>query len=49
MNLPPHFKLVVVPDAQPKTKPKACNYGLLQAEGKYVVIYDAEDRPSPTS
>jgi cellulose synthase/poly-beta-1,6-N-acetylglucosamine synthase-like glycosyltransferase len=45
MNLPPHFKLVVVPDAQPKTKPKACNYGLLQATGKYVVIFDAEDQP----
>ncbi len=47
MNLPPHFKLIVVPDAQPKTKPKACNYGLLQADGKYVVIFDAEDRPDP--
>jgi cellulose synthase/poly-beta-1,6-N-acetylglucosamine synthase-like glycosyltransferase len=38
---------VVVPDAQPKTKPKACNYGLIHAEGEYVVIYDAEDRPEP--
>lgn len=47
LHLPPHFRLVVVPDAQPKTKPKACNYGLLQADGKYVVIYDAEDRPDP--
>ena len=47
LNLPPHFKLVVVPDAQPKTKPKACNYGLLQADGEYVVIFDAEDRPDP--
>ncbi|HEX2016975.1 MAG TPA: glycosyltransferase [Solirubrobacteraceae bacterium] len=47
MNLPPHFKLVIVPDAQPKTKPKACNYGLLQADGRYVVIFDAEDRPDP--
>jgi cellulose synthase/poly-beta-1,6-N-acetylglucosamine synthase-like glycosyltransferase len=47
LNLPPHFKLVVVPDAEPKTKPKACNYGLLQADGQYVVIYDAEDRPDP--
>jgi cellulose synthase/poly-beta-1,6-N-acetylglucosamine synthase-like glycosyltransferase len=47
MDLPPHFKIVVVPDAQPKTKPKACNYGLLQADGKYVVIFDAEDRPDP--
>jgi len=47
MHLPPHYRLVVVPDAQPKTKPKACNFGLIQAEGKYVVIYDAEDRPDP--
>ena len=47
LELPPHFKLVIVPDAQPKTKPKACNYALIQAEGKYVVIYDAEDRPDP--
>jgi cellulose synthase/poly-beta-1,6-N-acetylglucosamine synthase-like glycosyltransferase len=44
---PPHFKLVVVPDAQPKTKPKACNYGILQADGRYVVIFDAEDKPEP--
>ena len=36
-----------MPDAQPKTKPKACNYGLLQADGDYIVIYDAEDRPDP--
>ncbi len=47
MNLPPHFKLIIVPDSQPKTKPKACNYGLLQADGQYVVIFDAEDRPDP--
>jgi cellulose synthase/poly-beta-1,6-N-acetylglucosamine synthase-like glycosyltransferase len=47
MRLPAHFKLVVVPDAPPKTKPKACNYGLIQAEGRYAVIYDAEDLPEP--
>jgi len=47
LGLPAQFKLVVVPDSKPKTKPKACNYGLIQAEGKYVVIYDAEDRPDP--
>jgi glycosyltransferase XagB len=45
LSLPPHFKLVIVPDSQPRTKPKACNYGLLQADGEIVVIYDAEDRP----
>jgi hypothetical protein len=36
-----------VPDSQPKTKPKACNYGLTQASGEYLVIYDAEDIPDP--
>lgn len=47
LNLPAHFKLVIVPDAKPKGKPKACNYGLIHAEGKYVVIFDAEDIPEP--
>jgi cellulose synthase/poly-beta-1,6-N-acetylglucosamine synthase-like glycosyltransferase len=45
MNLPPHYRLIIAPDFPPKTKPKACNYGLLQARGEYVVIFDAEDRP----
>jgi cellulose synthase/poly-beta-1,6-N-acetylglucosamine synthase-like glycosyltransferase len=31
----------------PKTKPKACNYGLAHSTGEYVVIYDAEDKPEP--
>ncbi len=48
MDLPPHFRPIVVPPSQPQTKPKACNYGLLGARGEYVVIYDAEDRPDPT-
>ncbi|GAB6986926.1 glycosyltransferase [Nocardioides pyridinolyticus] len=47
MQLPPHFHLVVVPDSQPKTKPKACNYGLQLATGDFCVIFDAEDRPDP--
>ncbi|CAN5427498.1 glycosyltransferase [soil metagenome] len=47
LALPPHFHLVVVPDSQPKTKPKACNYGLQLATGSFCVIYDAEDRPDP--
>jgi len=45
MNLPKCFTIVVVPDANPKTKPKACNYGLQQATGEFAVIYDAEDVP----
>jgi cellulose synthase/poly-beta-1,6-N-acetylglucosamine synthase-like glycosyltransferase len=47
MRLPACFRIVVVPDGIPKTKPKACNYGLMRAEGEFVVIYDAEDRPDP--
>lgn len=45
MDLPPYFKIIIVPDSKPKTKPKACNYGLLFATGTYLVIYDAEDIP----
>jgi cellulose synthase/poly-beta-1,6-N-acetylglucosamine synthase-like glycosyltransferase len=44
---PATVRLVVVPDAQPKTKPKACNVGLFLARGDLLVIYDAEDRPEP--
>ena len=47
LDLPPHFHLVVVPDSLPKTKPKACNYGLQLATGDFCVIFDAEDRPDP--
>lgn len=44
---PASVRLLVVPDGEPRTKPRACNYGLLFAKGEYVVIYDAEDRPEP--
>jgi cellulose synthase/poly-beta-1,6-N-acetylglucosamine synthase-like glycosyltransferase len=40
-------QLIIVPNAPPKTKPKACNYGLQGARGEYVVIFDAEDIPEP--
>jgi len=36
-----------VPPGGPKGKPKACNYGLIHAQGAYAVIYDAEDIPEP--
>jgi cellulose synthase/poly-beta-1,6-N-acetylglucosamine synthase-like glycosyltransferase len=41
------FDAVVVPDAEIKTKPRACNYGLLRAKGEYCVVFDAEDDPDP--
>ena len=47
LELPPHFHLVIVPPSLPQTKPKACNFGLLQATGEITVIYDAEDRAAP--
>ena len=47
LHLPPHFKVLTVPDGSPRTKPRACNYGLVEATGQYIVIYDAEDAPDP--
>ena len=47
LNLPPHFERLIVPDIGPKGKPRACNYGLSYARGKYLALYDAEDRPEP--
>ena len=43
--LPGNVEIIVVPNAGPRTKPKALNYVLPLARGDYLVIYDAEDRP----
>ncbi len=43
----PHIEVVRIPSALPRTKPKACNYGLCLARGDLVTIFDAEDRPEP--
>lgn len=43
-----NWRFIVVPNSQPRTKPKACNFGLFFARGRYLVIYDAEDIPEPT-
>jgi len=44
---PSYVRSVIVPNSYPKTKPKACNYGLTLVRGQYVVIYDVEDIPDP--
>ena len=46
LNLPPCFDLIIVPEASPQTKPKALNYALPHCRGEFLVLYDAEDRPS---
>ena len=47
--LPPSVRIVLVPHSLPKTKPKACNYGmsLPDLRGEIMTIYDAEDVPDP--
>ena len=45
LKFPCIFDPVIIPYSQPKTKPKACNYGLHFSKGKYLTIYDAEDIP----
>ncbi|MDA0938712.1 MAG: glycosyltransferase [Proteobacteria bacterium] len=47
IDLPKYWSIVIAPSRGPKTKAKALNYGLNFVQGKYVVIYDAEDRPHP--
>ena len=46
-NLPPHFRIVVVPDGPVRTKPHAMNHAVGFARGDIIGIYDAEDQPDP--
>lgn len=41
------FRVVVVPYGSPRTKPRACNYGLALSRGELVTIFDGEDVPDP--
>jgi glycosyltransferase XagB len=47
LQLPPFIRILVVPDCEPRTKPKALNYALQTASGSFVAVYDAEDIPDP--
>jgi glycosyltransferase XagB len=46
-ELPRQVRVLLVPPSEPRTKPKACNFGLYFASSEFVTIYDAEDRPYP--
>ena len=45
-NPPSWFEILPVPPGDPRTKPKALNYGLHFARGSIVAILDAEDHPA---
>ncbi len=45
LEKPAHFKGLVSPDVQPKTKPKALNVALRETRGEFLVIFDAETLP----
>lgn len=47
IRLPAAHRIICVPAALPRTKPKALNFALERCTGEFVVIYDAEDRPNP--
>jgi cellulose synthase/poly-beta-1,6-N-acetylglucosamine synthase-like glycosyltransferase len=49
-SLPKCVEVVIaptVPKGQPRTKPRACNWGLERAKGELLVVFDAEDQPEP--
>ncbi|MCM8819009.1 MAG: glycosyltransferase [Candidatus Omnitrophica bacterium] len=45
IKLPSYWRIIEIPNFYPKTKGKALNFGLKEAKGVYLVIYDAEDIP----
>lgn len=45
LGLGDRYEMIMVRAAKPRTKPKACNYGMHLARGELIVIYDAEDQP----
>ena len=47
IGLPPYIDVLIAPDIGPRTKPKALNIALPFITGRFVVVYDAEDRPEP--
>jgi cellulose synthase/poly-beta-1,6-N-acetylglucosamine synthase-like glycosyltransferase len=47
MDLAAPFEIVIAPSAGPRTKPKALNAALPFVRGRYVAVFDAEDRPEP--
>ncbi|WP_417495638.1 glycosyltransferase [Maricaulis sp.] len=47
LSLDHKYRIVLVPEGGPRTKPRALNYALRFCSGEIVTIHDAEDRPHP--
>lgn len=47
LGKPAWLRILRVPPGEPRTKPRAMNYGLLYARGELLTVYDAEDKPEP--
>jgi hypothetical protein len=47
LNFTGPYEIAIAPNIGPRTKPKALNAALAFARGKFVAVYDAEDRPAP--
>ncbi len=47
MGLDGKYRIVLVPDGGPRTKPRALNYALRFCSGSIIAVHDAEDRPNP--
>ncbi len=47
LRLSAPVEIIIAPDSGPRTKPKALNAALPFARGKFIAVYDAEDRPEP--
>ena len=43
----PEYEVILVPVAEPRTKPKALSFALPFARGEFVAVYDGEDEPHP--
>ena len=46
-RLGPHYAIIIAPNGQPRTKPRALNVALPLLEGTLVTVFDAEDLPDP--
>src|SRR6185436_17044192 len=46
-EFPEYFKILILPNVVPKTKPRALNVAFLKTRGEFLVIYDAEIVPEP--